>query len=87
MQEVTEARYRKGKPPLVGWWPASLEGKVFNCYRYWDGEVWSLSLKAICGPEWAERTAKRKSACSERVWWRYWFPGEEGGKLPEGFVG
>lgn len=37
------AGWHKGKPPAVGWWPAS---KNFDsrCLRWWNGEKWSVAF-------------------------------------------
>jgi hypothetical protein len=82
---ITEAMYRKGKPPFVGWWPASIEATAFRVYRWWDGEQWSFCAHRWMTPEAAAEWASRKSLHKD-IQWRYWLPGEDGGKLPKEYI-
>lgn len=33
-------KWRKGPPPSIGWWPASVSNDP-QCLRWWDGKNWS----------------------------------------------
>jgi hypothetical protein len=32
--------WHKGKPPSIGWWPASVQ-RDQKCIRWWNGKHWS----------------------------------------------
>jgi hypothetical protein len=49
--------WRKGPPPCVGWWNASVAQDPL-CRRYWNGERWSRA--AYVGGTSDERTEKHR---------------------------
>lgn len=34
--------WRKGPPPSIGWWPASVV-KSPDVFRWWNGKCWSIA--------------------------------------------
>ena len=41
----TPQGWKKGKPPSIGWWPASKRYDI-NTIRWWDGKHWSMAFRA-----------------------------------------
>jgi len=62
-------RWRKGKPPSIGWWPASIK-KIPGVYRWWDGEQWSAAIFRMCTAEEAGKVASVPSIHSKQVLWQ-----------------
>ena len=46
------SRWRKGPPPSVGWWPASVN-RNHHLLRWWNGEYWSAAVAACESAEYA----------------------------------
>ena len=59
-------RWRKGNPPSIGWWPASVK-KISGVLRWWDGEQWSAAVYQNSTAEEAERYAAIPSIHSKEV--------------------
>ena len=52
--------WRKGPPPSLGWWIASLTRST-SSLRWWDGETWSFSTTPDSSPRRAGLVAQKKS--------------------------
>ena len=65
--------WRKGEPPSIGWWPASLNG-LKDSLRWWNGETWSAVAWPWYTAEMASRAAEVKCNCPTGVNWcaRWW---------------
>jgi hypothetical protein len=50
--------WRKGPPPEIGWWPASVQ-KHYVSIRWWDGKCWSINC--------SYRTTKRQAGFSADI--------------------
>jgi len=66
-------QWRKGPPPEIGWWPASVDRDPFSI-RWWDGNFWSFP----CWPEYtkevaAARATIRSGASSAIEWTARWW--------------
>jgi hypothetical protein len=53
-------KWRKGAPPSIGWWPASVQGFI-ESIRWWDGRHWSMPV----GPSYKSKMAARFAECKE----------------------
>jgi hypothetical protein len=53
--------WRKGPPPSIGWWPASV-AKDLGCVRWWNGRHWSLAAWADTSVAVAASSAQRSAA-------------------------
>jgi hypothetical protein len=70
--------WRKGPPPSIGWWPASVSRDP-NSLRWWNGKHWSMSAGA-----WADtpvmraaRSATIKASSQDEIEWTdrpTWWP-------------
>lgn len=72
--------WHKGPPPHVGWWNASL-AQDEDCWRWWDGEEWSIASTKETSPEAADKRVSHKSTYSrlDMEWTDYW---PEGARVP-----
>ena len=51
-------KWRKGPPPSIGWWPASV-CKDLGCVRWWNGKHWSQAAWADTPVKVAASTARK----------------------------
>ena len=68
--------WRKGPPPSIGWWPASVRRNV-GTLRWWDGKAWSLECWNGLTAEWAGHRAKCPSPAQKAIEWTdrpAWWP-------------
>jgi hypothetical protein len=63
-----KAKWHKGPPPSLGWWPANFI-RSHKLLRWWDGSRWSESAHIYDSPELAARIAKSKTLNSRHVEW------------------
>lgn len=70
-----QVTWRKGPPPLIGWWPASLCGNPL-ALRYWDGSIWSFAALHTANATTGAQMAKVKTTpqCTANIEWcdRWW---------------
>ncbi len=77
MKDVGKGRRRKGPPPSVGWWPASIAKGSIGFVRWWDGEKWSIGAFSTMTPSLAAALAQKPSGRQEDIRWRDradWWP-------------
>ena len=62
-----------GKPPSIGWWPASICQQK-RAIRWWNGKVWSVASSPDCDKETAAKDAAIPSGNQLGVQWsqRWW---------------
>ena len=60
--------WRKGPPPSIGWWPASL-CRSSRSLRWWDGKGWSLHTFPEDNLEDVSRRAALKSPSQDDIEW------------------
>ena len=64
---MSDAKWHKGPPPSVGWWPAS--GFQFDdIYRWWNGTNWSKPAAKRDGKRLAAYMANLPSATDDIEW-------------------
>ena len=65
--------WRKGDPPHMGWWNASMY-RDKNTWRWWSGERWSHGVPVSASCETAGYFATRLlwSATNEVEWSDFW---------------
>jgi hypothetical protein len=72
--------WRKGPPPEIGWWPASINRNP-KMLRWWDGVEWGLAAEPTNRESYAAALAKKRPAAQGAIRWtdRWWL------NQPEGF--
>ena len=68
-----ERKWRKGKPPSIGWWNASNSRKK-DTWRWWNGSAWSLSVSNKEKEAKAGRLAKCVDLNSSAIEWNDFWP-------------
>lgn len=69
---MSNRKWRKGPPPYIGWWNASL-GRSDEAWRWWDGKCWSFSSYPDSSADYINRVVSMKSLMSQAVeWTNYW---------------
>lgn len=73
--------WHKGPPPHVGWWNASRNELTF-CWRWWDGQCWSIPVfvgedRLNAGSKAKVKETARLSRC---VAWSDYYP--KGARVP-----
>lgn len=71
----TDPQWNKGRPPSIGWWPASIIRKP-TVLRWWDGKRWSQlanprdteHVAAYQAAHYAQDWQQREMVWSDR-WW------------------
>jgi hypothetical protein len=69
-------KWRKGPPPSIGWWPASV-CKDPSCVRWWNGGCWSIVAWADTPVKVAARSARKPASFQEEIKWTdrpAWWP-------------
>jgi hypothetical protein len=69
-------KWRKGPPPSIGWWPASV-CKEPGCVRWWNGKHWSLAAWADTYVAVAASSARRRAPNQIDIEWTdrpAWWP-------------
>jgi hypothetical protein len=66
--ESDQCVWRRGKPPHIGWWPASI------CYcptllRWWDGRRWSYPAIHVSTAEFAALEALKFESDGAGIFW------------------
>lgn len=61
--------WRKGPPPEIGWWPASIGGRFVDALRFWDGKSWSM----FCTPKQAGEFGQWKVSRPDIQWTDRWW--------------
>ena len=77
---MSDRIWHKGPPPHVGWWNASAM-HLNDCWRWWDGQIWSepayphqsANSAAVC----ADLTSERSH---ESIHWTDYYP--ENARVP-----
>lgn len=78
--ELSAYVWRKGPPPHVGWWNASLIRDARQSWRWWDGECWSASAAPYNTAEEAGRFAAWPGGRQDAIEWTLYWP--EGARVP-----
>ena len=68
--------WRKGPPPSIGWWPASMS-RDLDILRWWDGSAWSQPAFCEESAEIAAMSAEEKSPVQKFIRWTdrpAWWP-------------
>ncbi len=60
--------WRKGPPPSIGWWPASIY-RIPDSLRWWDGERWSVPAYPEDSVHQASAYAKSPATCQHEIEW------------------
>lgn len=68
-----DCTWRRGPPPEIGWWPASVH-RTPTVLRFWDGRVWSSGAPMHMPSEAAGTLGEAVSLWSSEVEWtgRWW---------------
>jgi hypothetical protein len=61
------AKWHKGPPPSVGWWPASIS-RDGSMLRWWNGEIWSIAVAAHRSSEYAAKIASMPEPYYDIEW-------------------
>jgi hypothetical protein len=70
---MKQIKWHKGKPPAIGWWPAStIQAKTV--VRWWDGKCWSIACDIGLSAKTASFHADVKDRYQSSVKWtkRWW---------------
>lgn len=72
---MTKRVWHKGPPPHVGWWNASTINDP-NCWRWWDGKRWSISVSDLTSLGFAALYAKEPATqdIQEMIEWNDYWP-------------
>lgn len=65
------AKWNKGAPPAVGWWPAS-NRRDPDCWSWWNGSIWSVGCDCSRPSADAARAARNPRWGQTWVEWRDW---------------
>lgn len=68
MSKTTETVWRKGPPPSIGWWPASLHRSRL-VLRWWDGTHWSQAAYVTRSAARAALIAAKPAVQPRRIEW------------------
>jgi hypothetical protein len=60
--------WRKGPPPSIGWWPASMNRDP-EVLRWWNGKWWSAPAYQVCAANTAAAVACFKGAHQDSIEW------------------
>lgn len=69
MKGSNMAVWKKGPPPSVGWWPASMY-KDERMLRWWNGKNWSRAVSNISSKYEAGRAAQTKTIYPGQIYWK-----------------
>ena len=70
---MTERIWHSGKPPCVGWYNASKQRQA-NCWRWWDGQFWSLPAYENEKSDLAIQSAFAKAEFQDCIEWTTYWP-------------
>ena len=75
MKIIKSKAWRRGTPPIAGWYPASTCGNR-NIWRWWNGRHWSVFVTEHANASDASACARHRSFESlegkNRVRWLEW---------------
>lgn len=69
----TQTVWHDGPPPHIGWWNASVM-KAKDCWRWWDGKVWSLPMFPTSDMSWVISKAQTPRRTKESMTWTHYYP-------------
>jgi len=78
---MTERVWHKGPPPHIGWWNASAFQDP-SCWRWWDGNIWSIDAPDFISSRFAASCAKEPATQGIQgviEWTNYW---PKGARVP-----
>lgn len=66
--EGDQCKWRRGKPPHIGWWPASIS-QCPTLLRWWNGHKWSYPVIHACTAEYAGVEAQKLEPDASGIFW------------------
>lgn len=73
MPKGTKLTWLSGKPPKAGWYMASTN-RNSDCWRWWNGSVWSLDVFSYRSARFAGQRAKKPSKHQASIKYTLYYP-------------